>query len=308
MHRSLRLGTRGSALALWQANWVAMRLGEHETKCEIVIVRTQADQQPEAPLETLGEPGVFTKELQKWLLDGRIDVAVHSLKDLPTDTVKGSTLAAVPPRESPFDVLISRQRESFSQLPASARVGTGSLRRRSQLLHARPDLQMLEIRGNVETRVQKLHAGQYDALVLAEAGLVRLNLSEQITQVLSPPLMLPAVGQGALGLETRSGDHATQEIVAKIDDLVSHQSVLAERTLLATLRGGCLAPIGAWARIEDDGRLHLSACVLSADGSKRLAADLLGNAADAIQIGRQAGEQLLAAGADKLIEQSRTKR
>jgi hydroxymethylbilane synthase len=284
-----------------------MRLGEIGKKCSVVTINTHADQQPNVSLESFGVPGVFTKELQKWLLDGRIDVAVHSLKDLPTDVVKGLSLAAVPQRESAFDVLISREGQKLGKLPPGAKVGTGSLRRQSQLLHARSNLQMVQIRGNVDTRLQKLRAGLYDALILAEAGLKRLDLAWQITEVLTPPLMLPAIGQGALGLETRSGDQAAQESVAEIDDPAAHQSVLAERTLLATLRGGCLAPVGAWGRIEDDGRLHLSACVLSANGRTRLSADLLGNSADAVQIGRQAAEELLAAGAGKLIEESRIK-
>jgi hydroxymethylbilane synthase len=304
-NRPIQIGTRGSALALWQANWVAARLAEAGTKCDVVTVVTRGDQQPETPLENLGTEGVFTKELQKWLLDGRIDVAVHSLKDLPTDVVKGLVLAAVPARESPLDVVISRGGEKFQQLPEGARIGTGSLRRRTQLLHVRADLEMVDIRGNIDTRLRKLQEGQFDALVLAEAGLKRLNLAAQVTEVLSPTVMLPAIGQGALGLETRSGDRSTRDALEKIDDLTSHQAVLAERTLLATLRGGCLAPVGAWGRVEDDGRLHLSACVLSNDGRQRLDADLLGNAADAVQIGRQAAEQLLASGAAKLIEQSR---
>jgi hydroxymethylbilane synthase len=308
MNQTLRIGTRGSALALWQANWTAKRLSEAGIHCDVVMISSQADQQPEAALATLGVQGVFTKELQKWLLDGRIDVAVHSLKDLPTDVVKGLTLAAVPQRESPFDLLIAVDGKTLRQLPSGARVGTGSLRRRSQLLHARPNLQMLDIRGNVETRLQKLRAGQFDALVLAEAGLKRLNLAGQITERLMPPAMLPAIGQGALGLETRSGDQVARECLGHIDDLATHQAVLAERTLLATLRGGCMAPIGAWGRVEDDGRLHLSACVLSADGSSRLVTDLLGNAADATQIGRQAAEQLLDAGAAKLIDSSRAQK
>lgn len=195
-NRSIHIGARGSALALWQANWVAARLAELGTKCEVVTVVTRGDQQPETPLENLGTEGVFTKELQKWLLDGRIDVAVHSLKDLPTDVVKGLAVAAVPTRESPFDVVISRGGQKFLQLPAAARIGTGSLRRRTQLLHARADLQMIDVRGNIDTRLRKLQAGQFDALVLAEAGLKRLNLAAQVTEVLPPTLMLPAIGQG----------------------------------------------------------------------------------------------------------------
>ena len=206
MNRPLHIGTRGSKLALWQANWVATRLEGVGTKSEVVTISTRGDQQSDIPLASIGAEGVFTKELQKWLLDGRIDVAVHSLKDLPTDVVKGVSLATVPARESPFDVLISRDGCPFSQLPKAARIGTGSLRRRTQLLHARPDLQLLDIRGNVDTRLRKLDDGQFDALVLAEAGLKRLDLASRITEVLHPSLMLPAIGQGALGLEARTGD------------------------------------------------------------------------------------------------------
>ncbi len=284
---------------------MAQRLTALGTQCQLVTISTRGDQQPTSPIESIGTGGVFAKELQKALLDGRIDVAVHSLKDLPTEEVRGLALACVPERESPHDVLISRDGKRFSELPKGARVATGSLRRRSQLLHARPELQMVDVRGNVDTRLRKLHEGQFDALILAEAGLKRLGLTEQIAEVFSPEVMLPAIGQGALGIETRSGDHATREAVAQLDDLASHQGVSAERTLLATLRGGCLAPIGAWGRVEDDGRLHLSACVLSTDGKRRLAAELLGNAADAMQIGRQVAEQLIADGAAKLIEESR---
>ncbi len=241
----LHIGTRGSALALWQANWVAEQLAAAGVKSEVVTIASRGDQQPSAPIAALGTDGVFTKELQKALLDGRIDVAVHSLKDLPTDPVKGLALAAVPPRESPFDVLITRDGKRFEHLPSAARIGTGSLRRKAQLLHARNDLQLLDIRGNVDTRLRKLRDGEYDALVLAHAGLKRLGLDDQVTEVLPPSLMLPAVGQGALGLEVRAGDQAARQILEKIDDLESHQSVLAERTMLAALAGGCLAPIGA---------------------------------------------------------------
>ncbi len=186
-------------------------------------------------------------------------------------------------------------------------LGTGSLRRRAQLLHARSDLRFSEMRGNIDTRLRKLREGEVDALVLAEAGLNRLGWSAEISEVLSAPLMLPAVGQGALGIETRSGDRSVGDLLLRIDDPVAHQSVIAERTMLASLLGGCLAPVGAWGRVEDDGQLHLSACVLSADGQRRLAVDLLGNAADAEALGRQAAEKLLAGGAAELIEESRRK-
>ncbi len=304
----IRIGTRGSQLASWQANWVAERLRTLGAKCELITIATQGDIQQEGPIETIGTQGVFTKELQKALLDGRIDLSVHSLKDLPTEPVKSIILAAVPERESTHDVLISRNGQRLDQLSPGARIGTGSLRRRAQLLHIRPDLQMLDVRGNVDTRLKKLREGQYDALILAEAGLKRLGLADQITEIFPVEIMLPAVGQGALGLETRASDQSAQEVAALIDDLESHQAVLAERTLLATLRGGCMAPVAAWGRIEDDGRLRLSARVFSHDGAHKLAAEQLGNAADAVQIGRQVAEDLLADGAGELIEASRKSR
>jgi len=302
----LRIGTRGSKLALWQADWVAKRLEVAGVKSELVTIATRGDRESAGPIAALGGEGVFTKELQKAVLDGRIDLAVHSLKDLPTEEAKGLALAAVPLRDSPHDAFVSSQSKRLAELPHAARIGSGSLRRRCQLLHQRADLRMLDIRGNVETRLAKLDDGQYDAIILAEAGLARLGLAGRATEILSPSVMLPAVGQGALAVETRAGDRSTREIAARIDDEEAHQSVLAERALLATLRGGCLAPIAAWGRMEDDGRLHLSACVLSADGSRRLATDLLGNAADAVTIGRHAAEQLLDQGAEKLIADARS--
>jgi hydroxymethylbilane synthase len=309
MHTAiLRLGTRGSKLALWQANWVAQRLNSIGYQSQIITISTRGDQQAEGPIAAIGGDGVFTKELQKALLDGRIDVAVHSLKDLPTDEVQGIALAAVPTRESPHDALISRGRQPFAQLPEGALLATGSLRRRAQLLHARTDLQFADVRGNIDTRLEKLRDGQFDGLILAEAGLKRLGRDREITETFPPALMLPAPGQGALGLESRVDDIDTQKILAEIDDRVSRQSVTAERSLLAGLRGGCLAPIGAWGRVLEDGRLHLSACVLSSDGSRRLTAELLGDAADASTIGRRTAEKLLVDGAAELIEQSRTRR
>jgi hydroxymethylbilane synthase len=301
----IRIGTRGSALALWQANWVHDQLAAVGISSEVLTISSRGDLQPDAPIASIGGDGVFTKELQKALLDGRINVAVHSLKDLPTEAAPGLVVACVPERESVNDVIICREPGSSATLPEGARIGTGSLRRRAQLLHLRPDLKMLDIRGNIDTRLRKLADGEFDALVLAEAGLKRLGLESRITEILSAPQMLPAVGQGALGLETRFGDHVARKALESIDDPESHQSVLAERTMLAALAGGCLAPIGAWGRVESDGRLRLTACVLSADGKQRLAAERVSNAADALALGRQVADELLAAGAAKLIEQSR---
>jgi hydroxymethylbilane synthase len=301
----VRIGTRASALAMWQANWVRDQLTAVGVASEVITISSRGDLEPDAPIASIAGDGVFTKELQKALLDGRINVAVHSLKDLPTEAAPGLVVTCVPERESVNDVIICREAIAFAALPEGARIGTSSLRRRAQLLNLRPDLKMLDIRGNIDTRLRKLADGEYDALVLAEAGLKRLGLASRITEVIAAAQMLPAVGQGALGLETRFGDHATRKVLESIDDPESHQSVLAERTMLAALAGGCLAPIGAWGRVESDGRLRLTACVLSPDGKRRLVAECVANAADAMAVGRQVAEELLAAGAAKLIEQSR---
>ena len=300
----LRLGTRASALARWQAEWVAGQLAERGVETELILISTQGDQKP-GPIGSLGGQGVFTKEIQRALLDEQIDSAVHSLKDLPTDVVEGLCLAAVPVREVNGDVLISRDSQAWSLLPPAARIGTGSLRRQAQLLHARRDIEVSDIRGNVETRLRKLADGQYDAIVLAEAGLRRLGLQDHITQLLPFSLMLPAVGQGALGIETRQDDAATRQALEPLDDPATRAAVVAERAMLAALRGGCLAPVGAWARSER-GRLRLDAVVLSRDG--RLRIDASETAVDEVPeaLGRRVAEQLLGDGAADLIHQSRT--
>lgn len=302
--KALRLGTRASKLARWQADWVAARLVERGHAVEIIEIATAGDVQQLGPVADIGAPGVFTKEIQRAMLSGRVDFAVHSLKDLPTDVVAGLTLAAVPPRESPADVLVSPTAKSLDLLPRSARVGTGSLRRQAQLQHARTDLKVENIRGNVDTRLRKLDDGQFDAIVLAEAGLRRLGLAERIAEVLPFNVMLPAVGQGALGIECRADDAATLAALAAIDDADAHAAVLAERSLLAHLRGGCLAPIGALAQISAE-RLQLSTVVLSRDGSQRLEASDSASPADAEQLGRKVAEALLAQGAANLIAESR---
>ncbi len=302
-HPPLRLGTRASALARWQAQWVAEELRRRGVTVELVPITTRGDQQ-QGPIGLLGDRGLFTKELQRALLDNRIDLAVHSLKDLPTDEVPGLCLAAVPERAAAGDVLVSVKYASLDALPAGAVVGTGSLRRRAQLLHVRPNLRMQDLRGNVDTRLRKLREGQYDALVLAEAGLRRLGLAEHITQVLPPDVMLPAVGQGALALETRVDDAATRSHVATLDHLPTQRAVLAERTLLAGLEGGCLAPIAAYARAEN-GLLMLSGRVLSPDGARKIEATLSAPLDDASSLGRRVADALLAQGAAALIESGR---
>ncbi|MBS0208782.1 MAG: hydroxymethylbilane synthase [Planctomycetes bacterium] len=302
---ALKIGTRGSPLARWQSDWVADQLRAAGHEVELVVIATRGDKAQAGPISAIaGGDGVFTKELQRALLDHEIDLAVHSLKDLPTAPVAGLALMAVPPRASSCDALLSRESLPFDQLPQGATIGTGSLRRRAQLLNARPDLKMADLRGNIDTRLRKLREGQYDAICLAEAGLDRLRLAEHVTQVFPRSLMLPAVGQGALGVEGRGDDEATRRAVSTLDDLVTHAAVLAERSMLATLCGGCLAPIGAWGRVSGD-QLKLDGVVLSADGRRRLYAAGQADTSDPKKLGKQVAEQLLAQGAAELIEQCR---
>ena len=299
----LKIGARASELARWQADWVAARLRDAGVEVELVPISTTGDRRREA-IEAIGGQGVFTKEIQHALLAGRIDLAVHSLKDLPTAAVPGLVLAAVPARGPCGDVLVSAGGASLDQLPAGARVGTGSPRRRAQLLHRRRDLQVSPVRGNVDTRLRKLRDNEFDAVVLAEAGLVRLELAERITQRLPVDVMLPAPGQGALGLEIRDDDDATRQVVAVLDNAETHSAVLAERTLLAALQGGCLAPVAALARVENT-RLTLAGRVLDRDGSRLIEASDAAAPADAAQLGRRVADKLLAQGADELIHEAR---
>jgi hydroxymethylbilane synthase len=300
----LRLGTRSSPLARWQADWVAAQLQTRGVAVQMVHITTQGDVKA-GPLGQIGGQGLFTKEIQRSLLAGAVDLAVHSLKDLPTATVEGLALAAVPPRENTSDVLIGRTAARLEELPPGARVGTGSPRRRAQLLHFRRDLDLLEIRGNVDTRLRKLDEGEFDAIILAHAGLNRLGLAHRITQVIPPEIMLPAVGQGALGLETRASDAQTRRAIEPLNDPPSHQAVLAERTVLSALRAGCLAPVGVWARVVDDNNLILDAVVLSDDGRQRLFATGSGRLQAAEQLGQQIAAELTDQGALRLIEHAR---
>src|SRR4051812_33912698 len=234
--RTLRLGTRGSTLAHWQADWVAGELRRLGHTVELIEIATRGDVEQVVAVEQIGTRGVFTKEIQRALLAGDVDLAVHSLKDLLTEPVNGLVLASVPRRESSSDVLVSRDNVMLESLPQGARIGTGSLRRQAQLLHVRPDLQVADIRGNVDTRLRKLDGGQFDAIVLAEAGLRRLGLSDRISQVLPREIMLPAVGQGALAIECRLEDAATRKILASLNDPETRAAVAAERALLEHLR------------------------------------------------------------------------
>lgn len=296
----VRLGTRGSQLARWQADWVADQLREQGHNVETIEISTQGDRDQTSSLEAIGGTGVFTKELQRALLRGEIDLAVHSLKDLPTTPVEGLALAAIPAREVPYDVLVSHVATSIDALPHGARVGTGSLRRRAQLARRRPDLRLEEVRGNVDTRLRKLDSGAFDALILAAAGLERLGLADRITQVLPPEVLLPAPGQGALGIECRSSDERTLSVVGVLNHPETAACVTAERTLLAGVEGGCLAAIGAHATLQGS-RLVLRAVVLSPDGTRQLEVEGEGDISGARSLGQGLAERLLAAGAAELL-------
>jgi hydroxymethylbilane synthase len=285
-------------LARSQADWVVGQLRALGIEVELAPISTSGDKS-RGPIQDMGQ-GVFTKEIQRALLDRRIDLAVHSLKDLPTDAPGELMIAAVPKRGPCGDVLVSPAWKILEQLPAGAVVGTSSIRRRAQLLSVRPDLRMKDIRGNIDTRLRKLHQGEYQALVLAEAGLTRLGLAGEITQSIPMSVILPAVGQGALALETRREDEATRAALAPLDHPPTHNAVLAERAMLAALHGGCLAPVAAWCRMET-GRLKLTGRVLSADGRRKLEVTLDTDSQDPIDLGRRVAEELLRQGAAELI-------
>jgi hydroxymethylbilane synthase len=291
-------------LARWQADWVAARLRDAGADVEQVPIATSGDRDQRGPVERIGSQGVFTKEIQRALLQDRIDLAVHSLKDLPTEPVPGLRLAAVPSRAPVDDVLVCREADSLEALAEGAAVGTGSLRRRTQLLYVRRDLDFCGIRGNVETRLAKVENGEYDAVVLARAGLERLELADRISCVLPFDAVLPAVGQGALGIECRGDDHPTREVLGRLTDRATEASVLAERAMLAALHGGCMAPIAAWGRFEDGG-LVLSGRVMSIDGRQRLEATHAGSAEQPEALGRGVAEDLLSQGAGILIAEAR---
>ena len=300
----IRIGSRASKLALWQAHWVAGQLRQLGATVDIIEIVTQGDERQSGPIAALGLQGVFTKEIQAAVLRGECDLAVHSLKDLPTETVAGLTLAAVPQRENCADVLLTRAGESLATLAPGATVGTGSLRRQAQLRSVRPDLLIQGIRGNVDTRLAKLDAGEFDAIVLAAAGLNRLGLDDRISEEIGPPQMLPAPGQGALGIECRESDAQILEFVSQLEHAETRAATDAERSMLALLHAGCSAPVGAWGRIES-GSLNLDGLVASLDGTQLLRATASGSPEQSQQLGKQVAEQLLAQGADRLIQASR---
>jgi hydroxymethylbilane synthase len=278
----------------------ALRTAHPEVTVELVEIKTEGDRDRNSPLSTIGGTGLFTKEIQRALCDGTVDLAVHSLKDLPTAGPPELVLAAVPPREDVADGLIAPRFQTLDQLPVGATVGTGSLRRRAQLLHARPDLRVENLRGNVETRLRKAIDGERDGVVLAMAGLRRLGLASHVTEQLGPPRWLPAVGQGALGIEARRDDEMVRNLVAILDDAATRAAVTAERALLAALDGGCLVPLGAWGRVSAN-RLSLDAAVYDVDGRACVRAEAEGSLENPAETGRTVAARLIELGAQALL-------
>jgi hydroxymethylbilane synthase len=302
--KSIRIGTRGSPLALWQARHIQQRLQQlpGAPAVELVIIETRGDRDANTSLARIGGEGVFTKAIQEAVLARDADVAVHSMKDLPTASAAGLALAAIPQRASVFDAFVSQTHRHFDDLPKGAKLATGSLRRRAQLLHRRPDLHLVDIRGNVDTRLRKLVEQELDGLILAEAGLGRLGLQSHISELLSVEWMLPAVGQGALGLECRADDNETKALVARLDDYPSRQGVLAERAVLRALGGGCQVPLGVHSQCATDrDEISLTGAVLSANGRERVAQTAFGRKKAAEALGSQLADLLLRSGARRLL-------
>jgi hydroxymethylbilane synthase len=291
------IGSRGSKLALWQANHIKDRLSSLGYPCRVEIIQTTGDRFQTGPLKEIGNKGLFTKEIEEALLDGGVDLAVHSLKDMPTALPEGLQITATPEREDPRDVIIGRRLE---ELPAGSRIGTGSLRRMAQLSAARPDVSIQPIRGNVDTRLRKLDEGQFDAIVLAAAGLNRLGWSHRIAEHLSVELMCPAVGQGSLAIETRADGGPAMQACLRLNNADTYSCITAERAVLAELGGGCQVPVGAHASIAD-GHLHLRGIVISPDGSAIVRRESSGAPRDAAKIGSALGRALLDAGGRDIL-------
>ena len=301
---SLVLGTRGSRLAVWQAEWVQARLQEIAPSVTVALrrIKTSGDMIVNVPLAAIGGKGLFVKEIEEALLRGEIDLAVHSMKDVPTILPDGLDILCVAAREDPLDVLVSRDALSLDHLPKGARVGTSSLRRQAQLLHRRPDLTVQILRGNLDTRLRKLRNGEYDAVVLAAAGLRRMGWSNEVTEYLPLEVSLPAIGQGVLGLEGRREDGFVQELVAPLEHRPTRTAVTAERALLERLEGGCQVPIAAHATIKGD-TLIMDGLIASVDG-RRLIRDMIqGPVSDARALGMRLAEKLLAQGGDSILSE-----
>ncbi|MBN1830624.1 MAG: hydroxymethylbilane synthase [Deltaproteobacteria bacterium] len=300
---NLRIGTRGSKLAMTQSEWVKGRIEARHSDLhvELVRIKTTGDKILDSPLTKIGGKGLFVKEIEEALLSKRIDLAVHSMKDVPVVLPEGLILSTFPEREDPRDAFLSIRYRGLEQLPLGARVGTGSLRRSAQLLHIRPDLELAPMRGNVDTRLGKLEAGEYEAVILAVSGLKRLGLDDRISQTLPMDKLLPAIGQGALGLEVRQKDERTIRLIDFLNHRETEITVKAERAFLKELEGGCQVPLGAFCRAEN-GQLHLEGMVAEVDGSRVLRDQVTGTEEEAEGMGIILARKLLTAGADEILD------
>ena len=301
--KPIRIGTRGSMLAKWQAEFVRKKIFQVTgVDAEIVIIKTTGDKLQTASFAQIGGKGVFIKELEEALLEENVDLAVHSVKDVPTDTPSRLMFPAVCRREDVRDCLVGANGATLANLRTGARVGTGSLRRQAQLRHLRPDLDIRDLRGNVDTRLRKVESGEYEAVMLSKAGLDRLGWSARITETMSPEVFLPAVGQGAIALECRLKDTEAAELVGGLDDAESRTAIIAERALLSALHGGCQVPLGAWARIER-GELVMEACVCSIDGVQYIKQRATAAPEQAAELGGHMATLLMEAGAQSILEE-----
>ncbi len=302
MKANLIIGTRQSLLALWQSNHIASLLRRQYPDCQVTLKKivTKGDRILDVPLAQIGGKGLFTKEIETELLDGTIDLAVHSLKDMPTVLPEGLCLTAITTRANVGDAFVSNKYASFSQLPQGAVLGTSSLRRKAQLLAVRPDLRIVDLRGNVDTRLRKLDEGQMDAIILAAAGLERLGHADRIKEIIPPSVCLPAVGQGALAIECRSDNQEVREMLAFLNDLPTRQATDAERAFLGLIEGGCQVPIGVHAEVNAD-TVAIEAVIASLDGSTVLRSNISGPAADAAELGRQLGHRMLTEGGEQIL-------
>jgi hydroxymethylbilane synthase len=304
LSRTIRIGTRGSKLALAQTHWVKAQVqARHaDLAIEVVVIKTTGDKLKDVPLAQVGGKGLFIKEIEEALLAGEVDLAVHSLKDMPAEMPPGCVLGAVPPREDCRDAFISQRYASLAEIPAGGRVGTGSLRRKVQILHRRPDLEVVHLRGNVDTRLRKLETEGLDAIILAAAGLRRLGLGHIPRGYLDETEMLPAIGQGALGLEVRADDQEMLALLRPLNHFPSQVAVTAERAFLARLEGGCLVPVAALGRL-DDGLLHLKALISDLEGRRVFQDRLEGTPEEAASMGRRLAEILLERGGGKILQE-----
>jgi hydroxymethylbilane synthase len=304
LRKEIRIGTRASALALWQAEWVKAEL---EKKCpgmtvSLTKIKTTGDKILDVPLAQVGGKGLFVKEIEEAMLEGEIDIAVHSMKDVPTFFPDGLHLSCITKREDPRDALLTRNNVTFNNLPKGAKVGTSSLRRQAQLMNVRPDFVIQQLRGNVDTRLRKLKEGQFDAIILAAAGVKRLGLAENVSEYIDPEISLPAIGQGALGIECRVDDRELNDLIAFFNHADTRTCVTGERALLRRLEGGCQVPIACYGRIKS-GALHLAGLVGSVDGKRIIKDSIEGAPEKAEKLGVTLAEKLLSRGADVILRE-----